>query len=29
LAVCAPVFLAWKRMREHTLKAWKMRMPNR
>jgi len=29
LAVCAPVSLDGKRMREHTLKAWQMRMPNR
>ncbi len=29
LAVCAPVCLAGKRMREYSLKAWQMRMPNR
>ena len=29
LAVCAPVFLSGKRMRENSLKAWQVRMPNR
>jgi hypothetical protein len=29
LAVCAPVTFAGKRMREYSLKAWQVRVPNR